>query len=610
MTTVAPVRRNDHWPQDGIVAGSTQAAQAAARATATQQRAIQGFQAATGHPPPGASVRATAVADAGANARTALTRPGLSADVRAHVENVLQRLGNGIMDGTIEPNINDTFRSHLYDLATEPVGSGRYRGALAQLTRAAQVLDQVKLASGTKLAYDPAARTSEPTRAGLPILNVNNIDADLYFKTPEGTLHIESAKHNAWTFANTLDKATSREALGQESQMSRHSTWASGTTTAEPRQAGYYMFDKNTGFPELMQPQRMSQLEKSIPVASQGNRNIVIGDRAYSFNELNDLSAKIKLAADNHVATVGRTWSGPGAFDAHAASMDFYNTHAGTPDAVMRNFPAKGSVFSPKPGQQEPTLDPLAMPSVKEGSIWGGVAGGGLSAVRQISQGNFTLDGARQVATDTASGGVIGGVMAKGEQLLTPVIDRAIGPAVEARAGQAFGAIMTKAEPLVMPVVNRVAGTGAIQQKVAQFFGSAVSVGGSESAGLAARTVVSRVAGSTAVGVAVTTALSAWENRDGLAHGDSKAIGNVAADAVVGGASIAGATLAGAAIGSVIPVGGTIVGGIIGFGVGFGITYGAQVLGVRDKIASGVASGVDALKSGFSHGFDAVKSWL
>jgi peptidoglycan hydrolase-like protein with peptidoglycan-binding domain len=102
--------------------------------------------------------------------------------------------------------------------------------------------------------------------------------------------------------------------------------------------------------------------------------------------------------------------------------------------------------------------------------------------------------------------------------------------------------------------------------------------------------------GGTAAGAVVAGAVSAWDNREGLAHGDSNAIGNVTADATVGATSVLAATAAGAAIGSVVPVAGTAVGAVAGFVVGAGITYGAQISGVRDDIAKGVAAGVDELK--------------
>jgi hypothetical protein len=125
------------------------------------------------------------------------------------------------------------------------------------------------------------------------------------------------------------------------------------------------------------------------------------------------------------------------------------------------------------------------------------------------------------------------------------------------------------------------------------------AVADSAAEGIAARTLATRVAGSTAVGVVVSAGVSAWDNRAGLAHGDSKAIGNVAADTAVGAASVATSVAVGAAVGSVVPVAGTAVGAAVGLVVGVGVADGAQISGARDAVAHAASSAVDTIKSWF-----------
>jgi hypothetical protein len=118
--------------------------------------------------------------------------------------------------------------------------------------------------------------------------------------------------------------------------------------------------------------------------------------------------------------------------------------------------------------------------------------------------------------------------------------------------------------------------------------------------GAGARTLASRVGGATVVGAVVATGISAYENREGLARGDSRAIGNVTADATVAVGSIAAATAAGAAVGSVVPVAGTAVGAVVGLAVGVGIAYGAQISGARDAVAHTVSGWVGGIKGWFN----------
>jgi hypothetical protein len=125
-------------------------------------------------------------------------------------------------------------------------------------------------------------------------------------------------------------------------------------------------------------------------------------------------------------------------------------------------------------------------------------------------------------------------------------------------------------------------------------------------AGAMARTATTRLAGAGAAGAVISAGFSIYENRDGLARGDSQAIGRVAGDTVVGATAALGGAAAGAAIGSVVPVVGTAVGAVVGLGVGFAADYVMRAGGVDKAIASAVSSGVDAVKGAASK----VASWL
>jgi hypothetical protein len=564
--TIGAVSSPD-WVDTAIAALAAQSGADAARALTSLQRAIEGFRMASGETPAGAKATTAAVADAATNARTALSRTDLPPAVRAQVVNTLERLGNGVMNGTIEPNINNTFRQHLYDLATLPADSAQFKGALSQMTRATQVLSQVELATGTKLAYDPAVNQAGTRNAGLPVLNVPDIDADLYFRTRDGVLHIESTKYSAMTFADTLQESRGVEQKGGISQTQRQSEWARSPADGEARQTGYYMLDKSTGFMALMDDKNLAQLEKAIP--NPNTRNILIGDRAYSLNELKSLNADAKAAADAHVNGLRKASANPESFKVGPAYQKFYSETMGTPEQAMRSF---GRTY----GAKQPTLDPLSMPSARQGGVYGALAGGAVSLIQVARDGTLTLDDAKQIGESVAMGGGIGALAAKAEQYVTPAIDRAI----QQRAA------------------SQVA-SQATSQATSQVASRAATTGASVEAGVAARTLASRVAGSTVVGTVITTGISAYQNREGLAKGDSQAIGNVTADATVAVGSIAAATAAGAAIGSVVPVAGTAVGAVVGLAVGVGITYGAQISGARDAIANGVASAVDTIKSWF-----------
>ncbi len=126
--------------------GAASTAQAALQAIRNQplarsERAIEGFRIAASAAAPAVGAQAQAVADTGANARTALQRGDLALAQSAQVQQVLERLGNALVDGKLDPHLDAGVGQHVYDLATADAGSGRFDDALAQLTTAAQPFD-------------------------------------------------------------------------------------------------------------------------------------------------------------------------------------------------------------------------------------------------------------------------------------------------------------------------------------------------------------------------------------------------------------------------------------------------------------------------------------
>lgn len=83
---------------------------------------------------------------------------------------------------------------------------------------------------------------------------------------------------------------------------------------------------------------------------------------------------------------------------------------------------------------------------------------------------------------------------------------------------------------------------------------------------------------------------------EGLANGDSEAIGDVAGDTVVAASSALAGAATGAAIGSVVPVVGTAAGAVVGLAVGFGADYVMRKGGVDEVVGDVVSSGVDMVK--------------
>lgn len=552
-----PLRQEPDANTTAAAAAAAEAARIAAQPLDPRTRAIEGYRIAAGHAPTGAGVQARAVADAAANARTALARTDLPPAQAQQLRNAVEHLGNAVIDGKIDPHINNVFRQHLYDLATLPADHSKFKGALAQMSRAADVLDRVQLARGTQLAYDPGHQTATGTTR-LPLLDVADIDADLYFKTPDGVLHVESTKYGANTLANEL----SADAKKLESQIGRQADWRAGGSEAAPRRTGFFMLDKQADFTSLLGKSNLDQLERAVgdPQA----RQIVIGDRAYSVADLRQISADGFAKAQSELPAFKAQWeaSHPGQ---KFSPLEYYRARMLTPDQAMATL---GKTYG-EPVPTLRTLPPPELPSVRQGAGVGALAGGAVAVISLARDGRLDIQHAGEVARHTLGGAAVGALSAQGERLVTPLIDRAAGPTLQ-RAGTQL------ATQVGVSSTAQAAGTG-----------------------VAVRTLATRAAGSTAVGAAISAGVSAYDNRDGLMRGDSKAIGQVAADTTVGVASVAASVAAGAAIGSVVPVAGTAVGAVVGLAVGVGVAYGAQVSGARDGVADTVSGWADTVKGWF-----------
>lgn len=565
----------------GVASVAAQAAREAARLDAVPaHRAVAGWAlAGKGE---SATFQATMQpsADAGANAKTALSRTDLPAPLRQQVGTVVEHLGQALLDGRVDPHVNDAFRDHLYSLATDAPDSASFRGALAQMNRAAEVLDRVELAQGTRLAYDANAAQPEVIRSGLPILDIENIDADLYFKTRDGTLHIESVKASPLTLENAVESSLQRLAQDPPTQLDRQALWQEGSTAQQPRQLGLYVLDDGPGFYHLLKGERLDRLSTLVGGDS-AERRLVVGQQRYSVDELRLVASRATTAAPDHVQAQLRQHLLAGkpesSFRLGTAYREAYSELAGSAQDTFRRFGA--GLGEPLPPLK--LLPRLAPPSIGQGAALGGLAGGAITLVHLGRDGEISTTDITQAAQQGVQGAGLGALAAAGERVAAPWVDRAVGPVVQRWATQAAPPIARMA-PSTVPA----SATLATAEGAAAF-------------GAGARTLAARVGGATVVGAAIGTALSAYDNRAGLVRGDSQAIGNVAADTAVAAGSIAAATVAGAAAGSVVPVAGTAVGAVVGLAVGVGIAYGAQLSGARDWLAGRAAVLVDGVKGLF-----------
>lgn len=566
----SPTSNDNDASATAAAAAAAQAARDAAQGVRDPvRRAELGWGLAEKVVPDSAGPAAQAVARTGVNARTAMERPDLSAEQRAQVRTVVERLGNAVLERRLDPHVNDVFRQHLYTLATGDVNDA-YKGALSQLQAAAEVLDRAPLEKGSRVAYDPHDG-GNTGRTGLPPTDVPGLDADLYYRTKDGVLHLDSAKLNPGTLSSEVrddvrGKAAKTDGL---SQLTRQQAWEAKGTATEPRVLGYRMPESGPKFDKLLDGKHVDRLSALVG-GDETSRRFTIGDRAYSIQDFRQIIADGTPKAQAHVEglrqqhiAAGNT---PESFNTGKAYGAYYEAHAGTPELASRSF---GREYGEPRAGLKP-LPPIELPTVKQGGVYGAAGGAVISAVRVGMDGRISAADALEITKHTALGGATGAVAAAGERVVTPLVDRAVGASVQRVATQTAA----RAAPQVATETSLAFGAGA-------------------------RTLATRVGGASVVGAAIGAGVSVYENRQGLARGESKAVGNVVADTGVAVGSVAAAMATGAAVGSVVPVAGTAVGAVVGLAVGVGVAYGAQISGARDAVANTVSGWVDGVKGWF-----------
>lgn len=548
-----------------------------------RERALEGFRAADGikpgQPVPAKGYTAAALAAFERADASKRLDPELAAKLMEptpaqgeQIEQALLKVGAGLRDGKIEPNVNGQLKSQLWDLSTakpDPKATqktGNFTGSLAQLSRTGQAALSPELMPGTKVVNDAGAG-QQLGKSALPELDPKLhalIDGDVYYQTKDGTVNLDSSKHNAGTTGGAAKKTAdaAEKPVHKTTQIERQQGWREAGSADDPRKLQFYMLEKNNeNLHALLTPRNLDVLGKAI--GDEGARRVVVGDRTYSVGELREmgeLAMKKAMDSGEHAA-FGREWQAK--HGEAPKQAQFYMERLNSPEKVMAYV---GKQYGEPLRDAVPMRPQSQFATPKQGAATGAVVGGAVSMIRLAADGRLDLAAAGQVAKDTAIGAGTGAASAWAERAIAPRVDRAIG--------------------------------GAVERTVTNAAARSATTSGAQAAerGMLARTIATRAVGSTAVGAVVSGGISAWENRAGLAKGDSKAIGNVAADTVVGAGAVLGGMAAGAAVGSVVPVVGTAIGAVVGGAV---VAWGAHASGARDAIANGASKATDWVKSWF-----------
>lgn len=177
----------------------------------------------------------------------------------------------------------------------------------SELERAAEVLRTKRLADGTKVTL--GARSAEELKeAGLRALPAEVSEADLYYKTADGVVHVEEVKSTFRALNEQLEKVEkiaegagdNREELQRimtQTQLGRYAKWAQeGATAGEVRAFKVYVPKESAHFDELLDLRYVDAVGQLESVS--GRRLLQIGDREFSADDLQQMYDDAKELID------------------------------------------------------------------------------------------------------------------------------------------------------------------------------------------------------------------------------------------------------------------------------------------------------------------------
>lgn len=213
---------------------------------------------------------------------------GYDAELEQRVAERIKRSGAKVDDEALA-KVRADVQDELLDEAYQ-----RY----IELERAAEVLRTKRLADGTKVALG-ARSAEELSEAGLRALPAEVSEADLYYKTADGVVHVEEVKSTFRALNHKLKKVKKvaegarddREKLQRimkDTQLGRYVKWEQeGATAGEVRAFTVYVPKESAHFDELLDEDFLNALKRLESVS--GRRLLQIGDREFSTVELEQM---------------------------------------------------------------------------------------------------------------------------------------------------------------------------------------------------------------------------------------------------------------------------------------------------------------------------------
>lgn len=213
------------------------------------------------------------------------TNPQLS-NVFSHQEmqQTFSSLEQAVNDGKINTKVNGSLPS----LISAAAKNKDPKGDLAELKHAAYVANTATLAPGTSIVLG-AKHGQDLKASGLPNIKVEEVEADVYYKTSDGVVHIDEVKLAPTTFTSKLDGGSKKSDGGQ---FGRYQTLIDdGKASGETHKVTVAIDQTGPGFDKLLDNKRLTAVGSFLSQGDTSQPVIKVGNRFFSVDDLKQMDA-------------------------------------------------------------------------------------------------------------------------------------------------------------------------------------------------------------------------------------------------------------------------------------------------------------------------------
>jgi hypothetical protein len=206
-----------------------------------------------------------------------INRTDLDPKLVQQISETLQVLNEARLNGKLNVAENqNAFIKLVSDLGSTDPGTVSQR--LAELEHAAYVLKRGNLDPNTPIAIG-AEYNQQLTN--LPKIDVEKVEADTYYKTVDGVIHLDEVKDTPNAFVSKL----------KEQQFDRYAEWideGKNLSTPQDRVVGVYIRQTGPGFDQILDSARFQRLSNTI-VSDDTKPFMKIGEYTFNLNELKSM---------------------------------------------------------------------------------------------------------------------------------------------------------------------------------------------------------------------------------------------------------------------------------------------------------------------------------